>query len=253
MSPAPRQSALRLVVSQLSAQRLCHLSLLAPLPGCRSFFDTFGVDQRQEIFRVKRVEASGLLSGRTQVDVNAPIIGQHHHWQIVQHLLSVGRSQVRILRYQRPCLVGSQLLLFANGPGLNVILRNAVLYEGILGAFHASLCEGFVVFRRAARICMATEYQMGIGPVFQVIVEVRSEGLQDLRLTGEQSARGILHRGPSSLKVNTMEGKPGFQLLDLSGRSRGRRRSFHVHCGGGRGRERRIAIITYIASDRDRT
>src|SRR5438067_358202 len=88
-----------ITASQLFVPRLCHLLFLAPLLGRRSLFNACGVDQRQEIFRVKRIEASGLLPRRTQPDVNAPVIGQHHHWQIAQNLLPVGCSQVRILRY----------------------------------------------------------------------------------------------------------------------------------------------------------
>jgi hypothetical protein len=53
------------------------------------------------------------LSSGTQIDVHAPIVGQDQHLQIVQHLLSVGRTQVRILRNQLLYLVGRQLVLFA--------------------------------------------------------------------------------------------------------------------------------------------
>jgi len=86
-------------------------------------FAALGADQRQEIFGVKRVQASGLLSGGTQGDIYAPIVGQDHHLQIIQHLLPVGRTQVRILRYQLLYLVGSQLVLFAKGPRLKVVRR----------------------------------------------------------------------------------------------------------------------------------
>jgi hypothetical protein len=40
----------------------------------------------------------GLLSGGVQGDVNASVVGQHHHPQIAQHLLPVGGRQVGILR-----------------------------------------------------------------------------------------------------------------------------------------------------------
>src|SRR5229473_111113 len=90
-------------------------------PDWRLFFSALGADQRQEIFGVKRVEASGLLSRGTQGDVNAPIVGQDHHFQIIQHFLPVGRTQVRILRYQLLYLGGSQLVLFAKRPRLKVV------------------------------------------------------------------------------------------------------------------------------------
>src|ERR1700681_3816606 len=100
---------------------------------------------------------------------------------------------------------------------------------------------------------MATEDQVGIRLVSQITFEVRGQDFQDLRLTVNQATRGILGGGPSGWKVNTMESEPGFQLLDLRGRGRRRWRGFHVHHGGGRGRERGIAVIAYVASDRDMT
>src|SRR6266481_4034209 len=86
--------------------------------------------------------------------------------------------------------------------------------------------------------------------VFQIIPVVLGKSFQDIRLAVEQATSWILCCWPSSLKVNAMEGKLGFQLLDLRGRSR-RRRRFHVHYGGGRGGERRIAVIVHVASERD--
>src|SRR6202040_2080365 len=111
--------------------------------------------------------------------------------------------------------------------------------------------QGLVVFLRTAYIGVATENQVGIGSVFQIFLEVLGQVFEDLCLTVDQATRWIVGGGPSSWKVNTMEGKPDFQLLDLRGRSRRRWRSFHVHHGGGRGRERRIAVIAYVASTCD--
>ncbi len=150
------------------------------------FFAALGADQRQEIFGVKRVEASGLLSRGTQGDVNTPIVGQDHHLQIIQHLLPVGRTQVRILRYQLLYLSGSQLVLFAKRPRLKVVRRDTVFHQEVLGAFHASLRKALVVFLRAAGVCMATEDQVGIRLVFQILFEVFGQGFQDSRLTVEQ-------------------------------------------------------------------
>src|ERR1700681_1154517 len=95
---------------------------------------------------------------------------------------------------------------------------------------------------------MATEDQPGIRAVFQVTREVCGQGFEDLCLTVDQSTLRMLGGGSSGRKVNTVEGKLRFQLLDLRV---GRRRSFHVHSSGGCGRERRIAVIADIASDRD--
>src|SRR6267143_2276966 len=43
-------------------------------------------------------------------------------------------------------------------------------------------CEGFVVFLRAAGVCMATEDQVGIRLVSQITLEVRGQGFQGLCL-----------------------------------------------------------------------
>jgi hypothetical protein len=77
-----------------------------------------------------------LLSGGTQGDVYAPIVGEDQHLQILQHLLPVGRTQVLILRYQLLYVVGSQLVLFAKRPRLKVVRRDAVFHQEVLGAFH---------------------------------------------------------------------------------------------------------------------
>jgi hypothetical protein len=87
-----------------------------------------------------------LLSRGTQGDVNAPIVGQDHHLQVIQHFLPVGRTQVRILGYQLLDLVGSQLVLLAKRPRVNVVHRDAVFYQEILGAIHAPLRKTLVVF-----------------------------------------------------------------------------------------------------------
>src|SRR5579859_1250902 len=82
---------------------------------------------------------------------------------------------------------------------------------------------------------------------------VLGEGLQDVCLAIEQATLGMLGSGPSGLEINAVESKLGFQLFNLRSRSGRRRwrRSFHVHHGGGRGRERRIAIIVHIAGHGD--
>ena len=53
---------------------------------------------------------------------------------------------------------------------------------------------------------MATEDQVGIGLVSQITLEVLGQGFQDLCLAVDLATLGILDGGPSSWKVNAMEG-----------------------------------------------
>src|SRR5579863_3042005 len=247
----PPDSSLRRLILCQSTAALALVSWLLLDRGL--LFSALGADQSQEIFGVKGVQASGLLPGGAQGDVHTAIVGEDHHPQIVQHFLPVGRSQVRILRYEFLCLLGSQLILFAKRPSVKVVRGHAVLHQEVLSTIDAPLRESLVVFFRATWVCMATENEVGIRLVSQIALEVRSQGFQDFCLAVKQASLGILGGGPSRLKVNTMQGKFGFQLLDLWGRRRRRwrRRSLDVHHGGGGGGERRAAVVAYVASDGD--
>ena len=121
------------------------------------------------------------------VDVYAPIVGQYHHPQILQHLLPVVRCQVGILRHLFLDLVSSQLVLFAKGLQFKVVSRDAVFHQEVFGAVDATVRQSLVVFHRAAGVGMATEDQMGIRLVFQIICEVLGQSFQDLCLTVDQA------------------------------------------------------------------
>jgi hypothetical protein len=103
------------------------------------FFSALSVDERQEIFRVKRVQASGLLSGGTQGDIYAPVVGQDHHLQITHHLLPVFRTQVGILRHQFLYLFRTQIVILAKRPRLDGGCEHAMFNQETLGAFYATL------------------------------------------------------------------------------------------------------------------
>ena len=72
-----------------------------------------GVNQSQIVFRIERVTMSGLLPRGAQGDVHAPVVGQNHYAQIVQHLLSVAWGQVGIFRYLLFHLFRVQIFVFA--------------------------------------------------------------------------------------------------------------------------------------------
>src|SRR5260370_4593492 len=209
------------------------------------FLSALRVNQRQVIFGVERVATGGLLSGGTQGDVHAAIIGQDHHGQILEHLLGLVRSQFGIPRYLFLYLLCGQFVVLAKRPCVNMVRRDAVFDQEIPGTLYTTLRQAPVVCLRAAWVCMTTENQVGIRPVFQIFLEVRSQVFKDFRLTIEKATLGILGGGPSGLKVNAMERKSGFQLLDLRGRSRRRRRRFAGHYGGGQGPVRRSAVMRY--------
>ena len=72
----PRPSVLSIVGPAVPLASGLFLCRRLCWPG---FFSTLGADQRQVVFCVKRVPANGLLSGGTQGDVYAPIVGQDQH------------------------------------------------------------------------------------------------------------------------------------------------------------------------------
>ena len=110
-----------------------------------------------------------------------------------------------------------KLVLFAERPCLNVVFSDAVFHQIGPGTFYATLRKSLIEFRRAAGVCMTTEDQVCIRLVFQITSEVLGHCFQDLCLTVNQPSSRLLTGGSTGLKVNTMERKLGFQLLDLRG------------------------------------
>jgi len=94
---------------------------------------------------------------------------------------------------------------------------------------------------------------VGVRHVLQIVYEVRRQSRQDFCLTVEQATFGMLGGGPGGLEINTMEGEFGFQLFNFRSRGGRRRWSLDLHIRGGRGSQRRDAIIVYVASDSDAT
>src|SRR5580692_2217701 len=200
--------------------------LLYPLFGPCRLFSAARADQRQVIFCVERIPANRLFSRGAQSDVYAPVVGHDQHRQMTKHLAPFVRTQVGILVHQLFYLSLSQVLILAKRPRLNVVRRNAVFNQDTLRPVYAALRQALVVFLRAAVIRVATENQMSVRLVGQVLREVLGQNYQDIRLTLDQAAVGYLDGGASGRKVNTMQGKLDLQLRDLRGRSR---RSFHGH------------------------
>src|ERR1700693_927562 len=159
-------------------------------------FSALGADQSQEVLGVEGVAANGLLSGGTQGDVDAAIVGEDQKRQIAHHFLAFVGAQIGIVGHLLFNLVGSQLVLFAERLQLKMISGDAVFDQEILGAFHAALCEFLVVFLGAARVGVTAEDQVGIRHVFQIVYEVRRQSLQDFCLTVEQATLGMLGGGP---------------------------------------------------------
>jgi hypothetical protein len=130
---------------------------------------------------------------------------------------------VWILGYLFLYLLGSQLVIFAKGPCLNVVLRDAVFSKEVSCALYAPLREALVIFRGAAGVCMATQDQVGLRPERQVPLEVFCKHRQNLFLAANQAAAGLRRRWPCRLKVNTVKVKPLFQFHHFRRRRRFKR------------------------------
>src|SRR5580704_5565216 len=219
--------------------------------GSFCFFPAFGADERQEVLGVERIAANGLLSGGAESDVDTAIVGQDEHLEVAHHFLTFVGTQVGIVRHLLFDLVGSELVLLAEGLQLKMISGNAVFYQETLGAFHAALCKFLVIFGGAARICVAAEDQMSVGHVFQIAYEVGSQCVKDVGLTVEQAAFGMLGGGASGLEIDAMKRESGLQLFDLRRRRRRGRRSLYFHHSAGGCSERRSAVIVHVAGDGD--
>src|ERR1700737_1079484 len=199
--------------TEVMDKRLGRSSHVSGLFLCRwLLFAALSADQRQVVFRVKRVATSGLLSGGTQGDVYASIVGQDHHPQIIPHLLSVVRRQIGILRYLFFYLFCVQIILFAKGSSLDGGCGNAMFNQVIPGTFYATFCQAFIVFRQTAFIRVATENQMGLWPEPQVFFEICCQRGQNLLLAREQAAAGTLRRRPSGLKIDAVKSQSRFKL-----------------------------------------
>lgn len=103
-----------------------------------------------------------------------------------------------------------------------------MFHQEAIGAFHAPFRKGLVEFSRSAYVRMAAEDQMGIGLEREISSEVFGESCEDLLLTCDQAAIGILDRRPGRRKVNTVERETRFQLHYF----RGRRGRLHFHVRG---------------------
>jgi len=175
-----------------------------------------GADQGQKVFRVEGVLTLGLLSRGTQDDIYAPVTGQDNRAHVLEHLLPLLFTQLGILLNRFSHVVVAQILFFAKGLDLNVLSGNALSDQEALCSIYTPLREDLVVLGGATRVGMSFESQVGFRLAPKILFEIAGQRNEDLLLAIEHAAGRIAERRPARLKVDAVEGKPRFELRDLS-------------------------------------
>ena len=83
------------------------------------------------------------------------------------------------------------------------------------GALNSPFGERLIVFHGASRVGMAFESQMSIRLGLEVRFEVFRQRSQGLLLAGKETAVGIRDSWLIGCKVNTVQGKSGFEFYEL--------------------------------------
>src|SRR5437868_683534 len=97
-----------------------------------------------------------------------------------RRILFRGNARVRVDR--RFHFRIGQIVLFAQGLGINVVCRNAVLNQEVLGPVNTTLRERLIVLNAATTVRMPFEDQMSIRLRQQIFLEVSSQFSESLLL-----------------------------------------------------------------------
>src|SRR5579872_1535912 len=184
------------------------------------FFSALDADQGQEISGVEWVAAGGLLPGGAQGDIDAAIVGQNHDGQVVHHLFALVRGDVGILLDLFLGLVASQLILFTERAGINVVCRNAAFDQEVRGARDATVRKTLVGRHRAAWIGVAAKDQVSVRTIGQISYEVRRQLDENLLLAADEAAGGIRFGGPRRRKVDAVKRESDFEFHHFRRRRR---------------------------------